>query len=109
MRGAEIIDSIKWSYDIHPESRREIEDAIMRLDAKAHGGNGRPKLNSVSAFARLEAFIKRKGSARKAALALGISESFLSDIRNARRPIPPGVCAKIGIERVREKESYLEV
>ncbi len=56
----------------------------MRLDAKAHGGNKRPKLNSVSAFARLEAFIKRKGSARKAAQPLGISEGFLSDIRNAR-------------------------
>ncbi|MAN77653.1 MAG: hypothetical protein CML24_10775 [Rhizobiales bacterium] len=97
MRGAEIIDQIKWSYDIHPESRREIEDAILRLDAKAHGGNRRPRLNSVSAFARLEAYIKRKGSARKAAMALGISESFLSDIRNARRPIPPGFAVQSGL------------
>ena len=79
-------------------------------EARRLEGNRRPVLNSVEAFARLRAYVRKHKSASAAAGALGISRGFLADILSARRPIPPGVCSAIGIERKQQRrEVYEEV
>jgi hypothetical protein len=109
MRGQEIVAAISWGSDLHPNTITEIEAAILDLDRKAYGNN-RPQINGIAACIRLERYIKTCGSANAAAAKLGISKGFLSDIRNARRPIPPGVCGVLGLERrLPGRDIYLEV
>ncbi|MEO9227689.1 MAG: hypothetical protein ABI216_01880 [Devosia sp.] len=108
MRGTEIISSIAWSSDLHPDTITELQEAILDLDRRAFGSN-RTEVSAASAFARLEAFVRNCGSARQAAARLGIGPGFLSDIRNARRPMPDHVCRAIGLERRRIGERYLEI
>jgi hypothetical protein len=96
MRGQEIVAAISWGSDLHPNTITEIEAAILDLDRRAYGNN-RPQINGIAACAKLEKFIKACGSANVAAGKLGISKGLLSDIRNARRPIPDGVCRMLGL------------
>lgn len=110
MRGAEIITAIPWSPDTDAATRIQVEDAIRALDAAAYG-NARPTLGPMDVHRRLEAFVRAAGSANAAAGKLGISKSFLSDIRNSRRPAPAGVLGALGVCKSprRSREMYLEL
>jgi hypothetical protein len=107
MRGHEILSSIAWSGDVHPDTIASIEAAILDLDRKAHGTN-RPTFNAMEAHRRLSSFIEARGGYRKAADALGISKSFLFDMHNGDRPITDGVLAALKLMRTR-KEIYVPI
>jgi hypothetical protein len=102
MQPAEIIAAINWAEDTDPMVRQSIEDAIYKLG----GGNNRPTFNEIEVYRRLEAFIEGHGSANKAAAALGISKSFLHDMRHSKRPYTDDVLAAIGVERVRSHRQF---
>lgn len=57
-------------------------------------------IDSLEAFGRIRAFIRKKyGTQRKCACALGISESHLSDMLNARCELSPVLLAAAGLVR----------
>lgn len=104
MRAHEIIANIAWSPDTDPAAIARIEDAIIQLDAKSRGGNARPVVTEIQLYRRLETFIERAGSAKAAAAQLGISPSFLSQIRHAGRAMPASVAHRLGFQKKREFE-----
>ncbi|WP_108398731.1 hypothetical protein [Devosia submarina] len=101
MNAPEIIRAITWAADTDPALKQEVEDAIRRL-----AGRNRPVYNSIEVHHRLEAFITKHGSANKAAVALGISKSFLHDMRHAKRPYTDDLLTALGMERVRTKDLF---
>lgn len=108
MRGPDILSAIAWDPQVAPDTRTTIEDAILALDARAHG-NSRPVLKSMDAEARLRRFIAKYPSNAKAAEALGITRQWLFDIQCGRRPMPPAIQAALGIKRVKSPEIYEEI
>jgi hypothetical protein len=98
MRGLEILDAIAWSGDVHPDTIASIEAAILDLDRKVHGTNRR-SYNTVTIQPLLDAFIKRHGSIRKAADAMGVSKSYLHDVDAGHRPPSDKVLAALGLIR----------
>lgn len=104
MRAQEIIAHISWSPDTDPSTIQQIEDAIIQLDAKSRQSNHRPVVTEIQLYRRLEQFIERAGSAKAAAAQLGISPSFLSQIRHASRTMPPAVVHRLGFQKKREFE-----
>lgn len=104
MRAHEIISQITWSPDTDPSTIQSIEDAIIKLDAKSRGGNSRPVISEIDLYRRLEEYISRAGSAKAAAQQLGISPSFLSQIRHAGRAMPTSVVHRLGFQKKREFE-----
>lgn len=104
MRAAEIISQITWSPDTDPASIAAVEDAIIQLDAKSRQSNNRPVVSEIQLYRRLEIFIERAGSAKAAAAQLGISPSFLSQIRHAGRSMPAHVVHRLGYQKKREFE-----
>lgn len=99
MRGHEILSSIAWSGDVHPETIASIEAAILDLDRKVHGTN-KPVHQWTEVHRRLTHFIARNGgSYRKAAGALGVSKSFLYDMHCGTRPYTDAVLARLGLQR----------
>ncbi|HEY8578172.1 MAG TPA: hypothetical protein VIL88_17740 [Devosia sp.] len=109
MRGQEILPSIAWAPDTDPATIRQIEDAILALDARAHG-NGQRVLHPLEADRRLAAFIAKHGSAAAAARALDISRGTLYDMQCGRRKLSPRVQAAIGLRRIPpQPERYEEI
>lgn len=104
MKPFEIVGSIQWATDVDEATRRQVEDAIHRL-----AGGNRPTFNEMTVHRRLEAFVASCGTANRAAEALGISKSFMHDIRAGHRPVPDDILAQLGIERVRSKILYREL
>lgn len=49
---------------------------------------------------RLHALVEVSGSQKAAAIAWGVSESYLSDVLTCRRLPGPGICAALGYARV---------
>jgi hypothetical protein len=108
MRGHEILSSIAWSGDVHPDTIASIEAAILDLDRRVHGTN-KPAHQWTEVHRRLSQFIaKNGGSYRKAVAALGISKSFLYDMHSGTRPYTDDVLAKLGLMRTR-KEIFVPV
>lgn len=57
-------------------------------------------IDSLEAFGRIRAFIRKKyGTQRKCAHALGLSETHLSDMLNARCELSPVLLAAAGMVR----------
>ena len=98
MRGQEILSSIVWSGDVHPDTIKEIQAAILDLDKKAYGTN-RPQLNALEVHKRLSEFIARHGSVRKAADAIGISKSYLHDVDAGHRPASDTILRRLGLTK----------
>lgn len=107
MRGHEILDQITWSSDVHPETIKQIELAIAALDRKAYGTN-RPSYNGAELHFLLTKYIKRHGSIRKAADAMGLSKSYLHDVDAGHRPASDKVLAALGLMRS-TKDVFLPV
>lgn len=53
---------------------------------------------------RLRAYVRSAGSQKSAALSLGVSQQYLSDVLNGRRGITPRVLAQLGLRRVERYE-----
>lgn len=98
MRGHEILSSIAWSGDVHPDTIQQIEAAILDLDRRVHGTN-RQTFNQMEVHRRLTAFIEGRGGYRKAAEALGISKSFLYDMHAGDRPVTAAVLHRLGLQK----------
>jgi hypothetical protein len=98
MRGHEILSSIAWSGDVHPDTIQQIEAAILDLDRKVHGTN-RPVFSRMEAHKRLTAFIEGRGGYRKASEALGVSKSFLYDMHAGERPVTAALLHRLGLKR----------
>lgn len=107
MRGEEILKSISWSGDVHPETIASIEKAILDLDKKVHGTN-MPVFSRMDVHRRLTEFIDGRGGYRKAAEALGISKSFVYDMHAGQRPVTPAVLHRLGLQK-RTKEIYTPI
>lgn len=58
-----------------------------------------PSAVVVDAWGELEKFVAQHETASEAAVALGISGVYLSDIRHGRRDVPPRVLAQLGLAR----------
>jgi hypothetical protein len=54
--------------------------------------------NNGPLLAALKVYIKKAGNQRIAAEKLGVSESFISDIVNSRKPVSSGIARKLGFE-----------
>lgn len=98
MRGKEIVEGISWSGDVHPETIKQIQDAIEALDRKAYGTN-RPQYNALEVHKRLTSFISEHGCIRKAADAIGISKSYLHDVDAGHRPASDGILRHLGLQK----------
>ncbi|HTO27391.1 MAG TPA: hypothetical protein VL017_02245, partial [Devosia sp.] len=99
MRAPEILSRIAWSSELHPDTIVEIEDAILALDRRAFGGNGRPEVNALGMHAKLEAFIVKTGSAAAVGRMCGLSRTYMADARSGRRPVPDALALLLGYER----------
>lgn len=104
MKAHEIVSSIAWAPEVDPAIRQQVEDAILRL-----AGGNRPVFDQMTVHRRLELFVKTHGSAAKAAAALGISKSFMHDLRAGHRPVPEHHLAALGIEKVRSRELFRDL
>jgi len=104
MRPQEIVSSIAWAPGVDPAVRQSVEDAILRL-----AGGNRPTFDELTVHARLEKFVKKHGSGIKAAKALGLGKSFMSDMRNGIRPVPDAVLRAVGIEKVRSRNLFRDL
>jgi hypothetical protein len=102
MTPSEILAAISWAPGTDPAVRQQVEDAIIRLG----GSNAQPVFDEMGVHHRLEKFVAAKGTANKAAEALGISKSFMHDIRAGHRPVPDSVLHALEIERVRTKALF---
>ncbi|QYO75618.1 hypothetical protein [Devosia salina] len=98
MRGHEILSSIAWSSDVHPDTIASIEAAILDLDRKVHGTN-RTTYREQELHFLLKDFITKHGGIRKAADAAGVSKSYLSDVDCGRRPAGDKILAALGLVR----------
>jgi len=107
MRGHEIIESISWSGDVHPETVKQIQAAIEALDRKAYGTN-RPAYNAMEVHRRMTDLITKHGGQRGAAEAVGKSKSFFHDMYAGNRPVPDDVLASLGLMRTR-KEFFVPI
>lgn len=59
--------------------------------------SNQPILTMADVFALLERAVKNAGSARAYARRVGVSYSYLSDVRNARVNIPPVILHDLGV------------
>ena len=57
---------------------------------------------TINPLERLREHVRRHGTQKAAAAALGIKEPYLSDILNENRRITPKILEKIGLEQVVE-------
>lgn len=108
MRGHEILQSITWSGDVHPDTIAAIEAAILDLDKKVHGTN-LPVHQWTEVHMRLGKLLARHGGYRKTAEKLGISKSFLYDMHCGTRPYTDAVLHALGLKRLAAKEKFVPV
>lgn len=106
MRGHEILSSISWSSDVHPDTIASIEAAILDLDRKVHGTN-MPTFAWPVAHKRLSQLIAKHKGHRKTAEFLGISKSFLYDVHCSKRPYTAEILQAIGLRRLPAKEKFV--
>lgn len=107
MRGHEILTSISWAGDVHPDTIADIEAAILDLDRRVHGTN-RSFYTTTQLHFVLTKFIDKHGSIRKAAEAMGVSKSYLHDVDAGHRPASDKVLAALGLIRS-TKEIYIPI
>nr|WP_295884162.1 helix-turn-helix transcriptional regulator [uncultured Devosia sp.] len=107
MRGQEILTQISWSGDVHPDTIASIEAAILDLDRRVYGTN-RTTYSEAQVHFLLTKFIEDHGGIRKAAEAMNLSKSYLSDVINSHRPPSKKVIAALGLSRS-IKKSFVKV
>jgi hypothetical protein len=56
-------------------------------------------LTETDVLARLESFVQGYPTQKAAAHALGVSQSYLSDLRGGRRPLTDTVLGRLGVRR----------